>query len=134
MKKQFQLGMNPSTAQYRLIKDILWKLIIQTNQNICCKCNEEMTRETFSIEHIVPWLDSDDPVKLFFDLENISFSHLKCNVGSARQSRKLKDKCGTIPKYRSGCRCEQCKKVKSLQYEKYYSTEKRKERYLKNGN
>jgi len=48
-----------------------------------------MSRETFSIEHVIPWLDSEDPVKLFFDLDNISFSHLKCNVEDARKVNKI---------------------------------------------
>ena len=44
-----------------------------------------MSRDTFSIEHKVAWLDSENPVDLYFDLENISFSHLKCNVKNSRQ-------------------------------------------------
>lgn len=84
--------MNPSTAQGRLVKDILWSLIVKTNQHICCKCNKEMSRDNFSIEHIIPWLDSEDPLKLFFDLENISFSHLSCNVSDARRPHKIEDR------------------------------------------
>ena len=38
-KKKMQLGMNPSTASNRLVKDVLWKLVQQTGQNTCCKCN-----------------------------------------------------------------------------------------------
>lgn len=87
-KKKMQLGMNPSTASGRLVKDVLWKLIVQTGQDTCCKCGEPMSRETFSIEHVVPWLDSEDPVGLYFDLTNISFSHHSCNVGSARNTKK----------------------------------------------
>ena len=91
-KKHMQLGMNPSTAQHRLLKDILWSLIVKTNSHICCKCGEVMTRETFSIEHLVPWLDSEDPIKLFFDLDNISFSHLSCNVKDSRRPSKREDR------------------------------------------
>lgn len=46
-KKKLQLGINPSTASGRLVKDILWKLIVQTQQDKCCKCNNTMTRDTF---------------------------------------------------------------------------------------
>jgi hypothetical protein len=84
-----QLGMNPSTAQHRLLKDIMWDLIVKTNQDTCCKCGCKMTRETFSIEHLVPWLDSDNPAELYFDLDNISFSHLSCNIKAARRPEKL---------------------------------------------
>ena len=83
-KKKMQLGMNPSTASHRLVKDVLWSLIVKTEQHDCCKCGEPMSRETFSIEHLDPWLDSDDPVGLYFDLDNIGFSHLRCNVADAR--------------------------------------------------
>lgn len=117
-KKHSQLGMNPSTAQGRLVKDILWNLILKTNQHLCCKCNKEMSRETFSIEHLTPWLDSDDPVKLFFDLENISFSHLSCNVSDARKMQPT-SLCGQIAKYSRGCRCALCKESARLDRQKY---------------
>lgn len=87
-KKSLQLGMNASTANGRLVKDILYSLIVKTGQNKCCKCKMPMSRDTFSIEHLVPWLDSEEPLKLFFDLENIYFSHLKCNCESARKPQK----------------------------------------------
>lgn len=84
MKKQEQLGMNPSTASGRLTKDLLFSFVKIHSPN-CFRCGEPLTRETFSIEHKVPWLDSDDPVGLFFDLDNISYSHHSCNVASARK-------------------------------------------------
>lgn len=87
MKKQLQLGMNPSTAAGRLVKDLLWNFVKTTGQDACCKCGEPMSRETFSIEHVTPWLDSDDPVGLYFDLTNIRYSHLRCNISTARQTR-----------------------------------------------
>lgn len=77
--------MNPSTASGRLVKDILWSFIVKNCQDTCCKCGNQMTRETFSIEHVKPWLDSDNPVGLYFDLDNISFSHLTCNIADARK-------------------------------------------------
>ena len=92
-KKREQLGMNPSTASGRLVKDVLWKLIVETEQNMCYACSEEMTRETFSVEHKVPWLDSEDPVGLYFDLENISFSHKVCNYARGRNCQKAKTHC-----------------------------------------
>jgi hypothetical protein len=91
-KKHMQLGMNPSTAQHRLVKDILWKLIVQTDNQKCCKCGELMSRETFSIEHLIPWLDSENPVELFFDLDNIGFSHLSCNMKDSRRPQKREDR------------------------------------------
>lgn len=89
MKKETQLGMNPSTASHRLVKDLLWDFIVQTGNNYCFHCGAEMTREDFSIEHKTPWLDSDDPTGLFFDIGNIAYSHRTCNSGAARSARKI---------------------------------------------
>jgi hypothetical protein len=131
-KKKEQLGMNPSTASGRLVKDIMWSLLLETNKHICCKCNQPMSRETFSIEHLTPWLDSDDPVGLYFSLDNISFSHLSCNISDARKPEAV---CGTYSRYQKyGCRCEPCKLAASEQKAKYYTKESRRDRYIRTGN
>lgn len=80
--------MNHSTAQHRLVKDILWNFILETSKNKCSKCGEDMCRKTFTIEHIVPWLHSENPLELFFDLDNITFSHLSCNISAGRRPMK----------------------------------------------
>lgn len=69
-KKQEQLGMNPSTASGKLLKDLLFDLIIKANHK-CYRCGEELQRENFSIEHIITWLDSENPKELYFDLNNM---------------------------------------------------------------
>lgn len=115
MKKQNQLGMNPSTASGRLVKDLLFHYVKDVP---CFRCGEPLTRDTFSIEHKVPWLDSDNPVELFFDLQNISFSHLRCNVKVARKERSSPE------------RKQALKKAKNA---RYYTPEKRKERYERTG-
>lgn len=86
-KKANQLGMNPSTASHRLVKDILFKFVIDSG-HVCFHCGEDLTRETFSIEHMEPWLDTDRPAELFFDLSNIAFSHLRCNIKASRPWNK----------------------------------------------
>lgn len=83
--REAQLGMNPSTASHRLVKDILFSLVKDTP---CFHCGGKLDRETFSIEHKVPWLHSEDPVKMFFDLGNISFSHGGCNSSNKRHPRQ----------------------------------------------
>ena len=130
-KKSTQLEMNISTAQGKLVKDILWSLIQQTNQTKCFICNKEMTRETFSIEHKIPWVDSENPKKLFWDLNNISFSHLSCNIASRRKGKLVH---GTEVGYSyHKCRCELCRKAATDYKRKRYTPEKRKEKYLKSG-
>lgn len=131
-KKKMQLGMNPSTASHRLVKDTLWRLITLAGFTACVKCGLEMTRDTFSIEHLEPWLDSEDPVGLYFDQQNIGFSHLKCNVDDARPKQR-NFVCGTAWAYRgNGCRCEPCKEAYASERTSY-SPDKRKERYKRLG-
>lgn len=110
IKKKNQLGESHGTAQHRLLKDVLWMLILETGKNKCFCCGKEMTRETFSIEHKIPWLDSENPIELFFNLDNIAFSHFICNIRGARRKQA---KCGTTSKYKKGCRCEPCRLAKS---------------------
>jgi len=85
-KKNAQLGMNFGTATYRLTKDLLFNLVKQIP---CYRCGGPLERTNFSVEHITPWLDSEDPVGLFFDLNNITYSHLSCNVAHGRRTNKI---------------------------------------------
>lgn len=87
-EKNRQLGMDAGTAYYRLKQDVIWSLLVRCGLEKCHVCGEDMCRDTFSIEHIKPWLHSDDPVKLFWDMNNISFSHLACNYGRRRRPQK----------------------------------------------
>lgn len=123
-KKSQQLEMNISTAQGRLVKDILWMLLQETNRTKCFICNEEMTRETFSIEHKIPWLDSNNPKELFWNLNNISFSHLSCNISSGRGNKKY---------YTKEERKERDKELWRESKKRTYSKEKRKQKYLEKG-
>lgn len=131
-KKNSQLGMNTSTASSRLVKDLLWNFIESAGSNKCYRCGEPMTRDTFSIEHKVPWLDSEDPKGLFFDIDNISYSHLSCNSAARRETR-VPSECGTYVKYTTGCRCDPCLDAWLEYKRKNYSKEDRRNRYLKTG-
>lgn len=99
-EKRFQqLGMPHGTAANRLRKMILFSLVQQTELDICFKCGEIINSvENLSIEHKAPWLDSEDPRKLFFDLDNIAFSHSRCN------HRRV------IPKKQLLLTCHECRK------------------------
>jgi|TARA_R100000231_G_scaffold53647_5_gene45131 hypothetical protein len=110
-KKKKQLGMNPGTASNRLKKSILFSFAKKLGLNWCYQCGTEITNiHKFTVEHKTPWLDSDDPKKLFFDLDNIAFSHASCNYAASR-SRKAKP-CPSVTAYRNGCRCEGCLEAK----------------------
>lgn len=107
-KKAEQLGMPLGTASGRLKKNLLFKLIQLQELDICFQCGKKIENvDDLSIEHKVPWLDSDDPVGLFFDLNNISFSHLKCNSGAARITNKIISPDGYSW-------CKYCKNFKTL--------------------
>ncbi len=126
-KMKEQLGMNPSTANGRLVKDLLYEFV--KNADIkCYRCNEDMTRETFSIEHIIPWIDSPNPVLLYFDINNISYSHRSCNSAAKRYLGAIPHNKGKFTHgtsgYRIGCRCEVCKTVYSDSRRKKYASRK----------
>lgn len=111
-KKADQLGMPIGTASNRLRKSVVFSLLKKLNENFCFQCGGEIESEKeLSIEHKVPYLDSEDPKSLFFDLNNIAFSHLSCNVGAARPKVM---KHPSSQSYQKGCRCDGCKSAESL--------------------
>ncbi len=123
-EKYRQLGMPSGTASNRLRKTILFHLIKLQGLDSCYQCGKTIASEKqLSIEHKIPWLDSKDPVGLFFDIDNIAFSHLTCNIGSARKINKGKITIshGTRSMYCfHKCRCDLCK-----QAEREYRRERR---------
>lgn len=126
-KKQSQLGMNPSTAANRLRMDILYSLVKRCGYK-CYRCGEDLTRESFSVEHITPWLDSENPKQMFFDLNNISFSHMTCNRLDARRPNK---KYETLDE-RKNARNEQQNLRRKLNG-RIYNPEERRKKYLLSG-
>ena len=115
-KKTKQLRMNPSTASNRLKKLLLFDLAKRLKINWCYQCGAEIeTARRMTIEHKTPWLDSDDPQKKFFELDNIAFSHASCNYAAARVKEGAP--CPSTTAYRKGCRCDGCKKSR-VEYRK----------------
>lgn len=107
-KKAEQLGMPHGTAANRLRKMLLFSLLKEFGRNICYQCKQPIeTVEELSIEHKIPWLDSEKPIELFFDLDNIDYSHLSCNSGAARFTEN-EIKHPSLRSYNNGCRCYQC--------------------------
>jgi hypothetical protein len=86
-----QLGMPLGTARNRLVKQIMFDLVKKTDNNLCHHCGLEITDiKDLSIEHKQSWLHSDDPVGLYFDLNNIAFSHTSCNYSAGSLNRQNK--------------------------------------------
>ena len=114
-RRHIQLGMSYGTAHHRLRKAIMFQMIQKLGLDICFQCGKKIvTIEELSIEHKISWLDKENAKELFFDLDNIAFSHLSCNTGSRRIPNKGNLKHGAQYAYdRKGCRCELCKEYKS---------------------
>jgi len=79
-KMEQLLGEKLSIAKSRLNKLLMYELAKKCNMDICFRCGERIVNiEDFTIDHKESWLLSDDAVKLFYDMDNIAFSHAKCN-------------------------------------------------------
>lgn len=125
-KKKLQLGIDPGTASNKLRKEIMFSLIKKLELNVCYQCGEVIENsDSLSIEHKTPWLDSEDPVGLFFDLNNIAYSHLSCNCKAGRKPNK---KYFTEEEKREA-KNRLCRESNA----RHYSRTKRQERYLRTG-
>jgi hypothetical protein len=86
------LGVHPGSAQRKLSKSIEFSLVIETGRDTCYRCGKKITKDQdFSVEHMEDWMTSDNPIDRFYNLNNIAFSHRKCNTRCAKDS-KGKDK------------------------------------------
>ncbi len=111
-KKSEQLGMNHATASNRLKKNIMFQMMQELGKDNCFQCGEKIEYVVdLSVEHKIPWLDSEDPIGLYFDLDNIAFSHLSCNsAANTGGYRGPKATHGSAAKYnRHACRCQICR-------------------------
>lgn len=115
-----QLGVPFGTANSRLKKLIIFSLIVKLGENQCYQCGQIIeTADELSIEHKKPWLHTDKA--LFWDIDNIAFSHLRCNrpnrpAQSEIRLRRRKDKPGLL-------RCRLCREFKEEnQFSKHKGT------------
>ncbi len=77
-KKAATLGMPHGTATSKLRKNIMFSLLCRLEENNCYRCKQKIgSVDELSVEHKKPWegISAD----LFWDLENITFSHIRCN-------------------------------------------------------
>jgi len=113
--------MNISTATNRLRKEILFSFFNKLGLNECCRCGKPITDvNDFTMDHKIPWRNKEDAKSLFFDLNNIGFSHLKCNSGAI----SVKAKHPSPSSYKKGCRCDECRKLNTEAVNKYRNTRK----------
>jgi hypothetical protein len=101
VKKSATLGLPHGTAVHRLRKSILFHLLKKLGENVCFKCSGIIDKiEELSIEHKKPW--EGVSAELFWDLDNIAFSHLYCNRPHRLDGRKKIGPEGTV--WCSGCK------------------------------
>lgn len=83
-KKCDALGISYGAACNRLRKNLLFTLASRLGLLNCHRCGGMIeTVAEFSIDHITAWENSGSPIDIFFDVENIAFSHLRCNIAAA---------------------------------------------------
>jgi hypothetical protein len=101
-RKQEQLGMPLGTASARLRKLVMFQLVRRLGEDVCYRCGRRIeTVEELSIEHKKPWFNID--ASLFWDLDNVAFSHLSYNAAGRRRGvERLTGEDGT--EWCSGCR------------------------------
>lgn len=86
--KKEQLGMPFGTANAILKKNIIYSMAKILNMDNCHQCKQKINSiDEFSIEHKEPYLYSENPKGLFFDFNNIAFSHRSCNVKTIRRKK-----------------------------------------------
>lgn len=106
-----ELGMSSSTARSRLVKMLLFRELQRSNNDNCFKCGDKIEDiDHLSIEHKRPWLHIS--ADLYWDLDNIEFSHLTCNrPHTIRQGMGASGgehgKSGFYTRG-NGCRCDLC--------------------------
>ena len=75
--------MDPSTASNRLKKQLMYVLAVKLDMHWCFQCAAKIeSSKDMSIEHKTPWLHSEDPKGLFFDIANFNISGLPEVVAS----------------------------------------------------
>jgi 5-methylcytosine-specific restriction endonuclease McrA len=88
-RKRRQLGLPIGTASHRLRKLILFRLVQETGRDICFRCSLPIeTVDELVFDHKEPWLDNS--TELFWDPDNVAFSHARCNSAARRTLKGYK--------------------------------------------
>lgn len=81
------LGINYGTARGQLTRLILFDLAKKANLDTCYRCGKKIeTVKEFSIEHKEAWFNNNKD--LFWDMDNIAFSHFRCNCQEPNLQRR----------------------------------------------
>lgn len=113
-------------ASYQLFKTLFYHLVCEVKGNSCYRCGLPiLTVRELSIDHKEAWQASQNPKETFFDLNNIAYSHLVCNVKAGRKPTKI---------YANKQEQEKVyTKVRSARRKQNYDPAKRRAFYLRTG-
>jgi hypothetical protein len=82
------LGMPFGMACNKLRKLVLFSLAQKLNENVCFRCGQViLTVEDFAIDHKKAWRGAG--AELFWDINNIAFSHSYCNLPTGMVRREI---------------------------------------------
>jgi hypothetical protein len=99
---------------------LFFSLVKKLELDTCHRCNERITDyKQLSIDHIETWLNKSND--LFWDINNIAYSHLSCN--SAKSASSTENPHPSYVSYSGGCRCDACKACKKI-YTRYWRWKK----------
>jgi len=114
--KEKYIGMSYGKARNILFYDLLFTYVKKTGKDICFQCGEKiLSKDDLSIEHKEPYLHSKNPKDLFFDLNNIAFSHRSCNYKANRGSEYRKHSVNSKPN-KLGYKGIECRKNRPTKY------------------
>ncbi|PYS45749.1 MAG: hypothetical protein DMF68_21310 [Acidobacteria bacterium] len=103
-RKSEILGMPFGTACNKLRRMVIFELLRRHQENVCFKCGKVIPNaEDLTLEHKETWLDGGS--SLFWDLNNITFSHKQCNLRKGFVRREIVD--GSLW-------CSNCKQYKPV--------------------
>ncbi len=100
------LGMPLGTASARLKKLVLFDLVKRLGLENCYRCEQPIeSADELDLDHKEPWRDVS--ADLFWNLDNVGFSHHACNIAAARKPLKKMGSPGTSW-------CAKCKEFKQI--------------------
>lgn len=94
------LGFNQIAHANRiLMKSLVFYYAKKLGLTNCYRCSKPLTIDDFTIDHKKSWRNEENAKELFFDPENIGFSHHNCNSSAFNHG---------YSGYARGCRCDKC--------------------------
>lgn len=106
-KKSKFLDLPYGTAMHRLRKAVMFQLVQQAKRDICYRCGLVIgSVDELTIEHKQEW--EGVSVELFWSLDNIAFSHARCNKPSRFRQEQI------LRVQRGFGRCSTCKQEKPI--------------------